>query len=97
MNEKKSIIWITQILRDLDCLQKNSIKVYEDNQGAVAWSNEGIRQSKHVDIRQNFVKKKKKMNEDIIRITYSRRNEMTSEILTKLLPRLLFKKHCVGL
>lgn len=65
--------------------------IYEDNQGAIIWVTNGIRNAKHVAVRRNFVKKE--ADRETVAIKYCPIEDVTADILAKHLLRVNFEKH----
>ena len=91
----KLIIWLRDLLTQLDCQQEKPTALNEDNQGALVWSTDGVRHAKHVSIRLNFVKEQVEFG--AVRPVYCSTQQMTADILTKPLLRVAFEKHRDGL
>lgn len=87
----KMIVLLRHLVKELDCEQKASTSVREDNQCAVIWGPEGVRHAKHVSIRKNFVKENVKHG--IIRLVYCPTELMNADVLKKPLQRLAFERH----
>lgn len=85
----KLIKWLRKLLEELDVYQKEITIVHGDNQGAVAWSNKGVRKAKHVYIRFNHVRHH--VNEGTIELKYCPTTDMVADALTKPLRRLSFE------
>lgn len=49
------IIWMRVLLAELDETMDKPTTVFEDNQGAIKWANDGVRNAKDVAIRRNFI------------------------------------------
>lgn len=91
----KMIMWLRKLLEELDARQSSPTPVLEDNQGAIIWSREGVRHSKHVSIRKNFVKEN--VARGVIKMQYCPTRDMTADVLTKPLQRVLFECHRTAL
>ena len=85
------VIWLRKMLSELELEQKQSTKIFIDNQGALRWSTDEIRNAKHISIRRNFVKEQ--VEAGIVFTSYCPTNEMTADILTKPLNREKFETH----
>ena len=79
-------IFLLNLLKDLK-FSVNHVKIFEDNQGAIALTKttKHHERSKHIDIRYHFVKDLVKSN--TIEISHIGTNEMQADIFTKALPR----------
>ena len=91
----KLVIWMRRLLAELGCHQKDGTEISEDNQGAIVWSTEGVRNAKHISIRRNFVKEN--VEKEVIQVVFCPTENMTADILTKPLGRISFHKHREGL
>lgn len=87
----KSVLWMRSLLKDFDEKTLGATKIFEDNQGAITWSREGVRSAKHVSIRMNFVKQQ--CDAGTILLEYCSTERMIAEILTKPLGRIKFEYH----
>ena len=85
------IVFLRGILEDFQFEQKEPTLLLEDNQGAVCLMKNEVMfsRAKHINVRyhqlRDFVKKK------IINVQHCRTDEMTADILTKLLPKATFE------
>ena len=89
----KTMLYIRNILEDLNVPQDNATIIYEDNQGCicVAESKKPTRRTRHVDIRHFALVDW--VEQDIIAIKKINTNDNASDTLTKALPRILFYRH----
>ena len=54
----KLVLWCRELLPELGAANHSSTVLFQDNQGALEWEEEGIpSNAKHIVIRGNFVKK----------------------------------------
>ena len=83
------------ILTDFDVKLDGPTRIFEDNQGAIPWSKDGIRQAKHVGIRFNFVKVEVKG--DTVDLEYCPTASMVADVLAEPLLRVKFEGHLRGL
>lgn len=79
----KQAIWLRQILQDLRLPLDGPIRIFGDNQGAIASSsNPGQHdRSKHIGIRGNFVRERVK--DGTVAFQYVSTNDNTADLLTK--------------
>lgn len=87
----KNVIWIRAMLQDFDVDMSQATPIHEDNQGAIAWTTDGVRHAKHVSIRMNFVKEQ--FEQGHVKIVYCPTDQMVADILTKPLLRVKFEEH----
>lgn len=80
----KLVVWVRKLLEELDSSQAGSAAINEENQGAVVWSNIGVRKAKHVSVR--FV------TNGTVDIKYFNTKDMTANALTKPLGRITFER-----
>lgn len=83
------------LLHELDCTKQEKTSLMEDNQGALVWSTEGLRHTKDVSIRYNFVKEQ--LGDGVINMIYRSTDRITANILTKPISRVAFEEHRCGL
>ena len=102
----KEAVWIRQILADssIFLLGENTeseklptTPIYMDNQAAISLSkNPDFREkAKHIEIQYHYLRQQ--VERDIISITYLPTTEMTADIMTKGLNRILHQKHVAGM
>ncbi len=88
----QEVIFLNNLLTELK-LQEMPAKVYGDNTGAIFLvDNKQVRgRTKYIDIRHHFMRKRKEKGE----VVYKHMDgvENTSDILTKNLPDMTFRKH----
>ena len=89
----KTMLYIRNILDDLNVRQDNASILYEDNQGCicVAESRKPTRRTRHVDIKHFSLVDW--VEQDIIAIKKISTNDNAGDALTKALPRILFYRH----
>lgn len=87
----KKVVWMRMLLYELGAAPKTPTVVYNDNNGALVWSSEGIRKAKHISIRRNYVKELSDQN--FLTLKYCPTTSMTADILTKPLKRVKFCEH----
>lgn len=51
-----AIVWIRELMMVFEVHQSNPTALFVDNQGAVAWGKEGVRNAKQVSVKKNNVK-----------------------------------------
>lgn len=73
----KIILWLRTLLKEIACPQNYPTNVWGDNQGAAVWGVEGVRDSKHVSIRSNFIKKQ--VDNSVLKLQYCATHEMRAE------------------
>ena len=56
----KQVIWMRQLLQNLDITLTTPTIVYEDNNGAIIWGAEWVKNAKHISIRVKYVKEQVK-------------------------------------
>jgi hypothetical protein len=80
-------IWLCNLFSELGLEQLLAIKIFCDNQPAIAISQDPQfhARSKHFDVQNHVVREKAESG--IIEITYCPTNEMVAELLTKGLPK----------
>lgn len=67
---------------------QGSTRLYQNNQDAIRWGSNGVRNAKHVSIRYNFLSEHVKMGR--IELCYCPSASMLAEIFTKPLLLVLF-------
>lgn len=87
----RDIIWLRCLLQKLGVDSSKPTVLHEDNQTAIHWGKEGVRNAKHVAIRRNFLLDNVRRN--IIELTYCPSEEMIADTLTKPLLRFAFERH----
>ena len=85
-------IWLRSLLADLKFVQGKPTIIFEDNQGAIAFSKNPKyhARTKNIDVKHHFVRDKSESGEIIL--TYCSTNDMIADMLTKALPRTLLEK-----
>lgn len=93
----KEVLWLRSLLQELHFPISDPSLFFIDNQSAIASikNPEHHGRMKHVDIHHHWIREKVK-NKDFI-VQYLPTEEMTADILTKALPRLLVERHRIGL
>ena len=90
----KLVIWCRELLAELSAANNSPKVLFQDNQGALKWEEDGIRSNaKHVAIRGNFVKKQ--IEAGHLAVKYYSTTQMRADILTRALDRTAFV-HCRG-
>ena len=87
----KMTLWLRKLLEELCNKQDGATIMFEDNQGAIVWSTEGVRHAKHVSMRRNFVLDNVKNG--TVKVVYAPTSKMTADILTKPVKRITFESH----
>ena len=72
------ILWVRKLLEELCNKQEGATVMFEDNQGAIVWSTEGVRHAKHVSIRRKFVLDNVKNG--TVKVVYTLTTTMTADI-----------------
>ena len=74
-------------------LQKKTLTIFEDNQSTIKTANQRIHndRSKHIDERYHFIREC--IEEKHVKVEYYPTNEMTADILTKSLGKILHERH----
>ena len=85
-------IWLRSLLADLNFIQEEPTIIHEDNQGAIAMSNNPKfhARTQHIDIKYHFIRDKVESCELLLK--YCPSSDMIADMLTKALPRTLFQK-----
>lgn len=91
----KKVVWVRHILKELGVNISGATKLMQDNQGAAVWENEGVRKTKHVAVRGNFVKQV--IDEGIVSTEFRPTSAMTADILTKPINRVSFERNRTAL
>jgi len=88
----KEAIWLRRILSELGFTRQEPTVVYEDNQPAIALTNNPVHhgRTKHIDIKHHFVRSRVESQE--IRVEYVPTDEMVADVLTKPLSGPTFAK-----
>jgi hypothetical protein len=76
-------IHLRQLLADLNQKQEGPTMIYEDNQGAIALSENPVhhQRTKHIDIRYHFVRERVESNE--VKLVYVPTEDQLADLLTK--------------
>lgn len=86
-------MYLVQLLKGIDSSNQHvPVKVYEDNQGAIALSKNPVcrQRSKHVDIKYHFVRSAH--TEGKISIRYCPTEHMVADVFTKPVTKAKFEK-----
>ena len=88
----KEAIWIRSLLKDLGDEQLEPTTIYEDNQSCIALAKNPVHhaRSKHIDIQYHFVREQIILGAVVLK--YLETKEMTTDVLTKPLPRPAFER-----
>ncbi|KXJ62463.1 hypothetical protein RP20_CCG002955 [Aedes albopictus] len=86
-------LWTCKLLEELKLLDRRPVKIFEDNQSAiaVAESDGPSNKMKHTEVKLSFIKQC--VREGKIEVSYVPTAEQTADILTKGLPAASFVKH----
>lgn len=76
-------IHLRQLLKDLGLEQKKATVIYEDNNAAIAWSENplGARRAKHIDVKYHFVRERVAMGQ--IKLDYIASANQLADLFTK--------------
>lgn len=90
------LLWVRQLLMDLDITIDIAIPVHEDNQAVIhALSRWDVKRLKHVDVKYNFIKDL--YQKKIIDVNYIPSSDQKADIMTKGLPFDSFSRHRLNL
>ena len=83
VNAAQEVIWMRQLMENLECKQSEPTVVYEDNQAAIciAQNSRYHNKMKHIDIKYYFIREK--VADSTIQLKYCPTNEMLADKLTK--------------
>lgn len=90
----KEAVWLKQFLSELAHAQKKPLTVWEDNQGCIALAKNPTQhaRTKHIDIWHHFIREAIKNN--TIELKYCQTEDMTTDMLTKAIPKDQFIRLC---
>ena len=93
----QEVLWMRELLRELHFPIKNASPMLMDNQSAIATARnpEHHGRMKHIDIRHHWICEA--IQQKSIDVHYIPTEEMTADILTKALPRVLVERHRLAL
>ena len=82
-NNTQEVIWMRQLMEDLESKLTEATIVYEDNQApiSIAQNPQHHSKTKHIDIKYHFVREK--VADNTIQLKYCPSNEMLADLLTK--------------
>ena len=88
----KEGIWLKKFEEEIQ-MPKKTLTIFEDNQSTIKTATHKIHndRSKHIDVRYHFIREC--VEEEKIKIEYCPTSEMTADILTKSLGRILHERH----
>jgi hypothetical protein len=88
----QEIIWLKKMLSNLKIYPESKVKIYQDNQGAIALAKNPIfhQRTKHIDIKYHFVREKVESGE--VELVYVPTVMMQADFMTKNLPKPKFAK-----
>ena len=75
------VILMPRFLEELGCHQKDGTEISGENQGAIVWSTEGVRNANRISIRRNFLKES--LEKGAIQVVFCPTENMTADTLTK--------------
>lgn len=87
----KKVACLRHLLSELDQRQSSRTTMFEDNQKAIHWAEDGIRNAKHFAIRKHYVEDA--IKDGTIEIMYCPSESMTPHLFTKPLMRTAFERH----
>ena len=87
----RELLWLRQLLRDLDIPVDEPTTVYEDNQSSIKLveSERSTRRTKHIDVFHHFMRDLQAT--DVINVLYCSTEAMIADVLTKPLPKDSFR------
>ena len=85
----KQGLCMRQLLADFELDLEGPTVIFEDNQGAIVWGNEGIRNAPHISIRLNYVKEHVDLH--TVTLTHCPTEAMVADVLAKPLQRQKFE------
>lgn len=93
----QELAWLEVICSDLQTPLTRPITLYNDNQGAIALSNNPVFQarSKHIETQYHWIREK--VLDGVFKLVYVATGDMLADICTKALPRVLHERMCRGL
>ncbi len=86
-------LWLTQLLKELDISIPLPLRIFEDNQGAIAISNDPKHhpKTKHIEVKYHFIREKVDSGE--IRIQHVESRNMLADLLTKPISKEKLSEH----
>jgi hypothetical protein len=75
------VIWLRDVLCDLNYQQREPTVIFEDNTAAIKWSSCSSRRAKHIDLKVCFLFEVVSMKQAILK--YLPTSEQVADILTK--------------
>ena len=86
-------VWLRRLLASVGQNQKESTKIFEDNQGTIHISKNPRHhpRTKHIDIKYHYVRESVQKN--VINVVHCDTNRMVADTFTKGLPKPAFEKH----
>lgn len=93
----QELAWLEVICADLQSPLKRPITLFNDNQGAIALSNNPVFQarSKHIETQYHWIREK--VIEGVFKLVYVPTGGMLADVCTKALPRILHERICRSL
>ena len=74
------IVWVRHLLKEMEAEVTSSTILFEDNQCAIRWAQEGVRNAKHIYIRKNYLLEQ--VQPGIVKLVYCSGKTMTGDIFT---------------
>lgn len=87
------VLWTCKLFEELKLLEPQPIKIFEDNQSAIAIaeSDAPSKKLKHTEVKLSFIKQC--VQENKVELCYVPTADQTADVLTKGLTFALFEKH----
>jgi hypothetical protein len=89
----QEIMWLRQLLTDINLPPTSPTTIYEDNQGCIALTvgSKHHDRTKHIDTRYHFIREQIELK--AIRVIYMQTDQMLADMLTKPLKGIKFNQH----
>lgn len=87
----KDVVWLRTLLEELRSRQPSSTVLFGDNQTAMCWAQQGIRNAKHFAVRRHYLLDM--VRDGIVKLQYCPSSEMVADVFTKPLLRVVFQRH----
>ena len=87
------VVFLRGILEDFTYVQGGPTVLHEDNQGAVCLAKNEVNHSraKHINVRYHQLRSL--IADKVVEVRYCRTDENVADVMTKILPRVVFEKH----
>jgi hypothetical protein len=88
----KEAIWLRQLLEDMGFAQESATVLYEDNHSTIAQTENPLhhKRTKHIDVSYHFTREMVK--EKVVVLKWISTDDQPADMLTKPLPKSVFKK-----